>query len=87
MLTEEKALIGAVNDNRVLLQSGLVQVVKNASDVVINSGNAAQVILDVALVFPAHQLFAAQIRFKKRLVLRSIGRIPGSAFIGGHPAH
>ena len=55
MVAEEEALVGGVYDDGVLRKTLLVEVVQHPADAIINRRDTPEVVLDVALVFPAFQ--------------------------------
>ena len=60
MIAEEKSLIRGIDDNGVVGNALGVEIVEHATDVVINRGHAAQIVLYVALVLPPFFLFQGQ---------------------------
>ena len=52
-VAEEKAVVGRVNDDGIFRKVVVVEVVEDPADVVVHAGHAGEVILHVALVFPA----------------------------------
>ena len=69
MLTEPVALVGAVDNNRVVRLSRFVQILQNSSDVVVDAANAAEIILHHELIGVARLLFVRVIRGRFELVL------------------
>ncbi len=86
MLSEVKALVGAVDDDGVLFQSRFLEIGKHASDPVVHRSDAAEVVFDIALVFPAHQLLPAKVRLFEGLVLGIIGGVPELLLFGSQVA-
>ena len=62
VLAEEEALVGRVDDDRVVGEPFRVEAVEQPADVLVDRCHAAQVILHVELVRPAAQLVAFQLR-------------------------
>ena len=52
-VAEIPAVVGRVDDDGVLGQSGPVEVIQDLADAVVHALHAGQVVLHVALVFPA----------------------------------
>ena len=60
VVAEVEALVGGVDDDGVVGESLAVEEVEQPADVVVHRGDAAQVVLDVALIFPFLQRVAGQ---------------------------
>ncbi len=84
VLAEVPALVGAVDDEGVFCQACLVEIIQHASDVVVDRRDAAEVVLDVALIFPINQVVALEVGITKRLVFRLICGLPGGELFVGH---
>ena len=82
MFAKVKALVGAVDDHGVFREAGFLQVIEHAADIIVHRCNAAQVILDVTLVLPAHKFFALEVGLAESLVLGAVGGVPGLALFG-----
>ena len=80
MLTEPVALVGAVDNNRVVRLSRFVQIFQNSSDVVVDAADAAQIILHHELIGIARLLLVRILRrrfelmFMQRIVQADNGR-------------
>ena len=61
VVAEEEALVGGVDHDGVFGQALLIEPAQQAADVVVDTGDDAQVVLDVALVGPAAQLGLGQV--------------------------
>ena len=59
----KKPLIGTVNDQRIFRQTGFIEEGKDASDLIIESINASDIVLDEPLVDVKLGLFAFQLSF------------------------
>ena len=58
---------------------------EHASDIVVDGGDSSQVVLDVALILPAHEVVALQVGCAERVVLGLIGRVPNFELLGREP--
>ena len=52
MVTEEKTLVASINDDGVIPLPSCLQKIDKDADRVVDAGDAAQIIFDVALVIP-----------------------------------
>ena len=52
VIAQEKALVRCVNDDGVVGEAFCIEIVEHAPDIVVDGGHTAQVVFDVALVFP-----------------------------------
>ena len=87
MLAEVEALIRRVDHDGIAGQARLVEVVEHSPDVVVDRGDAAEVVLDVALILPADQVVALEGGLAKRFVLGFLGAVPrGRLPVGDAPA-
>ena len=59
----KKSLIGTVDDQRIFRQTGFIEEGKDASDLIIESINASDIVLDETLVDVKLGLFAFQLSF------------------------
>jgi len=70
VLAQIKTLVRSVNDDRVFGQALGIQKIQDPPDVVVDGGNAAEIIADIALIFPLRQrpaLEAGPVRVGQRL--------------------
>ena len=88
MLSEVKALIGGVNDDRILSESIFVEVVEHSAHAFIDCFHGGKVVLHVALVFPAHDVLVAHGRefLEEGFVLRAEVTVPSFFLKSGHTA-
>ena len=61
-----ESLVRAVNHDGVLVQARFLEVAEHPSDPVVHRGDAAQIVLHVALVFPTDQVLARQVGLRAR---------------------
>ena len=80
MFAEIKTLVGGVDEDGIVGQSGFVQVGEQSAYALVDGGDAAEVVLDVSLVFPTQNLvvrkFACLHLFDERLILGLVVRVP-----------
>ena len=81
MFTHVPTLIGAVDDDGVLGETALVEEGEYATDVVVDRCHAAQVVLRIALVLPAHEILALERDLAEGVVLGAVGTIPLCALL------
>lgn len=83
---EEEALVGAVDDEGVVGEVGVVEVVEEAADVAIDASDDAEVVGDVALIFPAKDLGGGHVGlgFEEVCVVLGEGGFVGASLVGGH---
>ena len=82
MLAQEKALVGRVNDDRVLGQPGVVEIIEQPADAFVDRRDAGQVVVHVALVFPADEIAAFEIELAEGCVARLVIGVPDFALLG-----
>ena len=63
-IAEIPAVIRRVEDNRILRETGAVEIIQHAADAVIHALHAGEVVLHVALVFPLGQFLAGEFTFR-----------------------
>src|SRR5262249_60000211 len=61
MLAQIEALVGRINDDRVLSEPSLIEEVEQATDALVDGLDTTQVVVQVALIFPANEFFALEI--------------------------
>jgi hypothetical protein len=76
MLTEIESLVRAVDHERVVGEIGFVEVVEQPAHVVVDRCNAAQVVLDVALVEVAYTVGTLRLRPVEQVISWPIGGVP-----------
>ena len=86
VIAEIEALVGVVDDDGVLGEAGLVEIVEHAAEVLVDGSDAAEVVLDVALVAPADEILAGEVRLAESGVLRLVGGVPDLELFGGEVA-
>ena len=79
VVAEVEALIGGVDDDRVVVEAVLLEVGQQAPDALVDAADAAQVVLEVALVLPAHQVVPLEPGLQHGRVLVGEGGVPGLA--------
>ena len=77
VFAEEEALVGGVDDDGVGGQAGVVEVLQEAPDAVIQAFDAAEVVVHEAVVFPFGERAAGELLFQERLVARRVVGVPG----------
>ena len=82
MFAEIESLIGRINDDRLAAGPFVVEKLKQPPDALVHRLDAPQVIVHVALVLPAHEVFALQPRGTEGGVTRFVVGIPGPAILG-----
>lgn len=60
MFAEVEALVGGVDDDGIFGESGLVKMVEDLGDAFIHGADDAEVVFDVALVFPFRNGFLVE---------------------------
>ena len=56
MLTEIEPLVRGIDNDCIFSQTGFVEVAQEATHIVVNRCDRSQVVLDVPLVLPTHQI-------------------------------
>ncbi|GIT31016.1 MAG: hypothetical protein Ct9H300mP1_30620 [Planctomycetaceae bacterium] len=90
VVAQVEALVGGIDHDGVFGQTGLVEVIQDPADVVVDAGDAPEEILDVPLILPADQVLALELGFSECGVLGAVGGVPGlelfrSQFSEGEP--
>ena len=82
VLAEEEPLVRGVDDDRIVGDPLLVQGVEHPADALVNGLHAAEVIVQISVVLPAHKVLAGEVRFAEGVVARGVVRIPLAALAG-----
>ncbi len=82
VFAEIEALVGRVNDDRVAGQPLIVEELEQPADALIHGLDAAQVIVHVALILPADEVFALELGGAESGVAGLVIGIPGPALFG-----
>ena len=85
MVADIKSLIGAVHDNRILLQSQLFERGGQFSHAVIHAPHAAKIVFGVPLILPADQIFSGRFCRMKCRIIFPIGGPPFLFLLRRHP--
>ena len=83
VFAEIPTLIGGVDDDGVVGESGFIEIIEDFTDAVVDGLHAAEVVFDVALVFPLHEFLAFELCRLERFILGAIGGVPGFELFGG----
>ena len=86
MLAQEKALVGGVDDDRVVQFADLFQIIQQTPDILVDALDDGAVVLHVLLVFPARQLLLRHAALHAFVLgdARGIGPVPVRPLFGGH---
>jgi len=86
VLAQEKALVGGVDDDRVVQLADLFQIIQQTPDILIDALDDGAVVLHVLLVFPARQLLLRHAALHAFVLgdARGIGPVPVGPLFGGH---
>jgi hypothetical protein len=76
VFAEEPALVGGVEDDGVVGEVGLVEGIEDVANAVVDGGDAAEIVLGVALVFPADEVGAVEFGGVEGGVLGVVGGLP-----------
>ena len=86
VLAQEKALVGGVDDDRVVQFADLFQIIQQTPDILVDALDDGAVVLHVLLVFPARQLLLRHAALHAFVLgdARGIGPVPVRPLFGGH---
>ena len=87
MVANVEALIGAINDDSVVVEVQLLERGAQAADAFVHTLNAAQIVFRVTLEFPTDQIFTLKIRFVEGLIARAVMGAPRFHLRLVHPGH
>jgi len=87
VVTEEEAIVGGIHHDGVVGQALPLEVVQHPAEIVVDRGDGAQIVFDVALVLPPDVLLVPEIRLSKRFVLRIVRGGPQGTLGVGQSGH
>ena len=87
MVADVKALIGAVDDDGVVVEIQFLKRGAQSADAFVNSLNAAQIIFRVTLKFPADEILALELGLVESLIARAVMGAPRFHLSLGHAGH
>ena len=82
VIAKKEALVRGIDDDGVVGEALFVEIVQDATDIIVDAGNAAQIVLYIALIFPVLLFFRRQ-TFGHRLLEIALGEVLGDRHSGG----
>ena len=82
VLAQVEALVGRVDDDGVVGQPLVVEELQQAADPLVDGLDAAEVVVEVAVVLPAHEVLALEIGLAEGGIARLVVGVPGLALLG-----
>ena len=87
MIANVETLVGGVNKDGVISEAFVFECLAEAGEIFIHPLNAAEVILGVALEFPANEIASGEIGLTEGLVFGAVGGAPDFELLGRHALH
>ena len=84
MLAQKKALVGRQHHERVFRQPLAVEKVEHPADVLIDRFHASEVVMQIAVVPPPHEVAPRRLRRFVRRIPRLVVRVPFRQLLGSH---
>ena len=84
VIAEEEALVGRIDNDRVVLEFLLAQETPDLAHTVVQCSHTPQIVFDVALIVPSRKRLALQIQLGKLRIAWAEGFVPRGSLLGSH---